>query len=332
LRLLRHALLLVLGLGGDPLFAQTAAPGLSTVQARFAELQARIEEKAQALSAHPGFRQLSPRQRSAAIEFLTGNMLFVAAHEMGHAVISEFELPIVAREEDAADSLAIIGGLRAVANDFSHRVLEAAAWGLFWAARRDQDEGETPAYYGRHGLNEQRAYLIVCLMVGSDPVRFKALADETKLPEDRRRSCGWDFDTAARSWTKLLTPHRRADRPKALIEVSYREAKGELALFAEWFRSIRFLEIFAEVFADLYVWPAPIKMEMRSCGEPGARWTIPSRTLHICYEMAQEFAELHQAYGRESRASRPIIQRPLSTSRMRRTAARRAVAPSTQLR
>ena len=39
-----------------------------------------------------------------------------------------------------------------------------------------------PAYYGRHGLNEQRAYQIVCLMVGSDPVRFKALADETKLP------------------------------------------------------------------------------------------------------------------------------------------------------
>ena len=190
-----------------------------------------------------------------------------------------------------------------------------------------------PAYYGRHGLNEQRAYQIVCLMVGSDPARFKALADETKLPADRRRSCGWDFDTAARSWTKLLTPHRRApEQPKIPIEVGYGNAKGELEVFAEWFRSIRFLEIFADVFTDLYVWPAPIKMEMRTCGEPGARWTIPSRTLHICYEMAQEFAELHQAYGRDQRGSRPVTHRPLSTSRMRKTAAGRAVAPSIHLR
>ena len=117
------------------------------------------------------------------------------------------------------------------------------------------------------------------------------------------------------------------------IEVSYGEAKGELEIFAEWFRSIRFLEIFADVFADLYVWPAPIKMEMRTCGEAGARWTIPSRTLHICYEMAQEFAELYHAYGRDLRVPRPVIHRPLSTNRMRRkTAAGLGVALPVQLR
>ena len=136
--MLCHALLLVLGLGGDPLPTQAATPGLPSVQERFAEFRARVEENAQALTAQPRFKQLSPRQRNAAIEFLIGNMLFVAAHEMGHAVVSEFDLPIVGREEDAADSLAIIGGLRALANDFSHRALEQAAWGLFWAARRDQ--------------------------------------------------------------------------------------------------------------------------------------------------------------------------------------------------
>ena len=51
-------------------------------------------------------------------------------------------------------------------------------WADGLSARRDRKEGETPDYYGRHGLNEQRAYQIVCLMVGSDPVKFKAVADE----------------------------------------------------------------------------------------------------------------------------------------------------------
>jgi hypothetical protein len=232
-------------------------------------------------------------------------MLFVTAHEIGHAVISELKLPVLGREEDAADTFAINAALRAVANDFSYRALEEAAKGWFWTARRDKRQGATPAHYGRHGLDEQRAYQIICLMVGSDPIKFKGLADTTKLPEERRRTCGWDFDTVAQSWERLLAPHRRAvDRPKIAIEVSYGEAAGELEIFADWFRSIRFLEIFADLLAELYAWPAPIALEMRSCGEPGARWTVPRRKVHICYELAQEFAELYREYGREQKTSR----------------------------
>jgi hypothetical protein len=179
-------------------------------------------------------------------------------------------------------------------------VLEEATKGWFWTARRDKRERAKPAHYDRHGFDEQRAYQIVCMMVGSDPVRFKTLADETKLPEERRRTCGWDFETAAQSWGTLLAPHRRtADQPKTAIEVSYGEAKGELEILAQWFRSIRFLEIFADLFAERYAWPAPITLEMRSCGESGARWTTPRRKVHICYEMAQEFAELYREFGRE---------------------------------
>jgi len=38
-------------------------------------------------------------------------------------------------------------------------------------------------------------------------------------------------------------------------------------------------------------------MEMRTCGEANARWTIPTRRLHVCYELAQEFAELYRDFG-----------------------------------
>jgi hypothetical protein len=143
-------------------------------------------------------------------------------------------------------------------------------------------------------------------MIGSDPVKFKAVADEAKLPEDRRPSCGWDYETATRSWRRLLdTPHRRApDQPKTQIEVIYGDAQGILGIFAQSFRSIRLLETLAEYVSERYVWPAPFTMEMRTCGEAGARWTIPTRRLHICYELGLEFAQLYREYGAERKVAK----------------------------
>ena len=198
-------------------------------------------------------------------------------------------------------AFAILTALDVVATEFSLRVLVNASRGWFLSSRRDKKEGEAPDYYGRHGLDEQRAYRIVCLMVGSDPAKFKVAADEAKLPEDRRTSCGWDYDTATRSWRRLLdTPHRRApDQPKTQIEIVYGDAQGILGIFAQSFRTIRLLETLAEYVSERYVWPAPFTMEMRACGEPGARWTIPTRRLHICYELGLEFAQLYREYGAE---------------------------------
>jgi Putative metallopeptidase len=308
---LGFALLVLAGLGMGPLFAQPASPASPPVQpspalqARAAELDASIVELAGRLANEPRLRGLSPQKRQERVEFVVGNMIFVTAHELGHAVVSELDLPVLAREEDTADVYAILKALRVVGNEFAHRTLVRATNAWFLSARRDRRDGDTPTYYQRHGLDEQRAYHIVCLMFGSDPAKFKALADEHKLPEDRRRSCGWDYDTAARSWERVLAPHLRApDQPKARIEVIYGDATGPLEVVARSFREIRFLEHFAEYAAGQYLWPAPIVMEMRSCGEPGARWTIPTRTMHICYEMVDEFVELFNEQERSLQTAR----------------------------
>jgi hypothetical protein len=242
-------------------------------------------------------RRLTSEQRRARAEFVFANMLFVTAHELGHALVSELDLMVLAREEDVADAYATIGVLKCGA-DFARRVLVEAAKGLFLSAQRDRKAGDAPQYYERHGLDEQRAYQIVCLMYGSDPSRFKDLADETELPQDRRRSCGWDYDTASRSWDRALSPHMRvADQPKPQIEVIYGEAKGKLATYARIFKASRFLETVIEQIADRFAWPASIVVEMRSCDEANARWTIPTRRLHVCYELAEEFFELDRDYG-----------------------------------
>ena len=283
-------LLMLLGLGVAPSRANDLPTGPEIFQAG-------IDEAARELAKVPQLRRLTPQQRQARAEFVFGNMLFVTIHELAHALVSEMDLIVLGREEDAADAYATLGALKC-GTELGRRVLVEAAKGWFMTAQRDRKAGEVSHYYERHGLDEQRAYQIVCLMVGSNPARFKDLADETELPEDRRRSCGWDFDTASRSWERALGSHLRpADQPKAQVQVLYGEGKGKLEFFARIFSGTRFLETIVEQVADLFVWPAPIVVEMRSCGEANARWTIPTRRLHVCYELAQEFAELYRAFG-----------------------------------
>ena len=46
--------------------------------------------------------------RRDALCFIVGNMLFVLLHEIGHVLITELGLPVLGREEDAADAYATV--------------------------------------------------------------------------------------------------------------------------------------------------------------------------------------------------------------------------------
>ena len=138
-----------------------------------------------ALDAVSHLKELSPEAKRQLVEFVTGNTLFVVAHELGHGVINEMNLPVLGREEDVADSFAIVTALN-MGSWFSDRVLKQVTKGWFLSAKRDKKEGNALTFYGEHSLDLQRAYNIVCFMVGSDPEKYKTLAEETELREARQ--------------------------------------------------------------------------------------------------------------------------------------------------
>jgi len=259
--------------------------------------QARVEELARALQNDPRLKNLSEQQRIDRVEFVVGNTLFVLLHEMGHVLFTEMKLPVLGREEDAADTFAALTLLK-VGTSFSQRVLAAAAKGWFLSDRRDQQTGAKPLFYDEHNLSQQRAYQIVCFMVGSDPAKFKSLADETNMPEARQTRCKEeDYPKASWSWDTVLESHRRAPgQPETTIGVVYGDAEGDFEIFARSFRAIQMLEAVAQRAAADYAWPAPINMEMQSCGRPDAVWMDKTRTLRICYDLAFDFAQLYRAY------------------------------------
>jgi Putative metallopeptidase len=278
--------------------AQSGSP-LSRTSAEEAArtFQTRIEDVARALQNEPRLKNLSHQQLIDRVEFVLGNTLFILLHEMGHVHFSEMKLPVLGREEDEADTFAAITMLR-VGTSFSERVLATASQGWFFSERRNQQTGAKPLYYDEHDLSSQRAYQIVCLMVGSDPAKFKSLADDAKMPDSRQQSCKRDYAKASRSWDMVLAPYRRAaDQPETKINVVYGDAQRNFEVFARSFRAVRMLETVAERSASIYAWPAPFTMEMLSCGGPNANWDDETRTLKVCYQLPFDFAQLYQAYA-----------------------------------
>jgi len=264
-----------------------------------------MDKAAKMMDADPGMKKMPMNQRMSVMEFVAGNLVFVLQHEMGHAQISERKLAVLgARDEDAADVFAILTMLE-MGNVMSYRVLEQAAMGWFLTAKRQEKQGDMLEFYEAHGLDKQRAYQIVCLMVGYDKDMFKQLADDSKLPKSRRESCGADYRFAQRGWEATLAPHRRApDQEKTKIDIMYEEAKGKLKVFADGAQAARLLENLRDYAADTFQWNAPFKIVMKSCGQSNANWNPFTRQVTLCYEMAQELAELYVKYGKEMKPAK----------------------------
>ena len=189
-------------------------------------LQARIDAAAAALEKNPRFKSLSPLYRQVIAEFMAGNTLFVLLHELAHAATSQLQIPALAGKEDAADSFAVTQLIKLSAG-LSDRVLGESAKGWFLSDQRNKDNGDGVAYYDEHGLDQERAFQIVCLMVGTGEDKYRRLAAAAKLPKERQDSCAGDFGTASNAWDMALKPHLRSpDQPKTRIDVVYGEAKG----------------------------------------------------------------------------------------------------------
>jgi len=228
---------------------------------------------------------------------MAGNTLFVLLHELAHTAASQMQIPALDRKEDAVDSFAVTQLVK-LSSGFPDRVLEESARGWFLSDQRGQENGDPVQYYDEHGIDQERAYQIVCLMVGTGEDKYKHLAAATKLPKDRQESCAEDFSTASNTWDMTLKPHLRSpDQPKTKIDVVYGDATGKLEPAAQALRAMRLLETVAERMADTYAWPAPFAIEMQSCGYANAQWLPKARKLALCYELAADFGDLYRGYG-----------------------------------
>ncbi len=133
-------------------------------------------------------------------------LVFIFYHELGHALIDVFDLPVTGREEDAVDQLATVMLLDTWEGEDSElAILSSAEWFDLEAA----EAAEEADMADEHSLDAQRYYNLVCWIYGSDPEYFADLADDWGLPEDRAVRCADELARMSQAWDTLLGPHLR---------------------------------------------------------------------------------------------------------------------------
>jgi hypothetical protein len=141
---------------------------------------------------------------------IVGPTLEVFLHEVGHAVFDYLSVPILGREEDAADQFAAYILLQ-FAKDEARRLMI----GVAFAYHLDASKPSTKAnpFADEHGLPAQRFYNVLCIAYGADTKLFADLVDKGYLPKERAEGCEGEYEQVALAMTKLIRPY--IDQAKA---------------------------------------------------------------------------------------------------------------------
>lgn len=141
---------------------------------------------------------------------------FIFFHEVGHALIDVYQLPITGLEENVADQFATlmlsytydeVTGDTALGQDMLYDV---GTWFFnehyYWNEVYPQENGFeiSVPYWDNHNLDLQRFYNVSCYAYGSDSKYNQDLIDDGWLPEERAYNCEWEYHQIDYSWTHLL--------------------------------------------------------------------------------------------------------------------------------
>jgi hypothetical protein len=124
-------------------------------------------------------------------------------HELGHALVDAWQIPVTGKEEDAVDQLSTLVLIRQ-SEEGERMALDGAVSFKLYA---DRDKGWEKIYWDEHSLDEQRFYDTICLVYGHDPEKYAYLVQDGTLPEERAELCREDYPRVAKSWERLLKPY-----------------------------------------------------------------------------------------------------------------------------
>ncbi|RUR07964.1 DUF4344 domain-containing metallopeptidase [Legionella sp. km772] len=160
--------------------------------------------------------------------YLNNINLFSLYHELGHALIDAYNIPMVGSEEDAADSLAAVMILYYF-TEGSQILLDNAD---YFERAREASASQENQYWDVHALNEQRYYRLICYAYANDPKDVeeqlkewdKEDQDDTfaKFLKEKSESCIWEYKSLNQSWFTLLKPHFKdsSEADEAIKEIN----------------------------------------------------------------------------------------------------------------
>lgn len=135
---------------------------------------------------------------------ILGPLIDVFLHETGHAVFDQLKVPVLGREEDAADLFSAYIMLQ-LGKEGARRLILGSAYQY----KADVVSPQVPLtkYADEHGIPAQRFFNVLCIAYGADPKLFADVVEKGYLPKQRAEGCDGEYEQIAFAFKKLIGPY-----------------------------------------------------------------------------------------------------------------------------
>jgi len=214
--------------------------------------------------------------------FVSSTMLFYFYHELGHAMIYVLNLPLLGREEDAADSLASLLTHQLWEEDDAAALMDDVTYSFqLYSDEAEAYDWEMP-FWDEHSLDMVRYFQTLCMFYGGNPEQREYVIDDYGLPEERADWCPSDFQIMQDSWNGLLESAAYREGGKGLVMVG--DQDHPLArLIADEVANLN----------TLYSLPEEVSVEVAECGEPNAFFNSEAMMITMCTEFIDDLERLY---------------------------------------
>ena len=131
-------------------------------------------------------------------------LLEIFLHESAHALYDQLRIPIIGRQEEAADVLAAVVILH-MRSHSARETVQAITW--MYAQEAKEERVGRKKLADIHLLAEQRYYNWMCLAYGARPSLFADLVRDNVLTAERAETCQDEYRRSAYAVTKLMGPY-----------------------------------------------------------------------------------------------------------------------------
>ena len=142
----------------------------------------------------------------APIDTIVGPLVDTALHEFAHALFDMLKVPVLGRQEDAADQVGAYIYLQFSPAE-SRRLIMGTVYSYYVEAQKSSIDPSLKRFADEHGLPAQRAYNLLCMAYGADTKAFADFVSSGFLPEKRAEVCEEEYEQIQDAVDALIVPH-----------------------------------------------------------------------------------------------------------------------------
>jgi hypothetical protein len=153
------------------------------------------------------------------IDTLVGPFVDTVLHEFAHALFDYLDVPVLGREEDAADQVSAYIYLQ-LGKAEARRLITGTVY-AYMREVQDTDPPTMEEFAGEHSTPEQRAFNLLCIAYGADPELFEDITTLWGLPQYRVDICGEEYELISLAYQTLIGPHIDPDLAEKVFDRSW---------------------------------------------------------------------------------------------------------------